>query len=186
MPRAKKTTLATLATSAPEVSLPNPTVPEKPATFEPVELPLGDRMFTIAPIASRGGKEAYNDSADFTTAAIPLVTRMFNMAVAQQYTAGVNTDRSEQDMLADVIHSVGDQDMVGLVRDMQASMAYIGMIACKSTDTDITEDDVKSLSGGPLNPELTQIVFTQILADRILDTVIGLGAGFAISPHATA
>lgn len=182
MPRTKSIKLAEVPTEIPTVSLPTPVMPDVPVKFEPVELPLGDRTFTIAPISARGTAEAYDDAADFTVAAIPLVTRMFNMAVSQSYTAGVvKPEGAGREALADVIHSIGDQDMIGLARDMRDSMAFLGMIACKNTDPEITEDQVKALSGGPLNPELTQIVFTQIIADKILDTVIGLGAGFALN-----
>lgn len=181
MSRTKKAITPAPIESAPDIKLPNPETPAEPFPFQPVELPLGNRKFTIAPIASRGGEESYDDAADFTIAAIPLVTRMFNMAVAQQYTAGVNTSADANEALSNVVHSIGDQDMLGLVRDMRESMAYLGMIACKNTDPNITEAEVKALSGGPLSPELTQIVFTQIMADRILDTVIGLGAGFALN-----
>ena len=76
MPRTSKTKLAEATQSAPDIKLTQPEIPEQPVPFEPIELPLGNRTFTIAPMASRGGAESYDDAADFTVAAIPLVTRM--------------------------------------------------------------------------------------------------------------
>ncbi len=108
MSRMKKVKLTDVSEAAPAVQLPNPTIPEQPAKFEPVDLPLGDRIFTIAPMASRGGEQSYDDSADFTVAAIPLVTRMFNMAVAQSYSAGESTSTDSNMILADFINSIGD------------------------------------------------------------------------------
>lgn len=179
MPRKKVTMEAAAAAVA---ALETPPEPAKPKEFEPVDLPLGDRTFTIAPIARRGGARAYDDSADFTIAAMPLLNRMIQMALAGTLDLGLSEDAPTPERVAnEAILSLAEQDMAGLVREMKGTLPYLAMIACRGSDPRITEDDVKALAGSPLNPELTEIVFQQIQAERLLETVLTLGTGFALN-----
>lgn len=169
-----------LAALGGEAGLPAPVAPPEPVPFTPVELPLGDRRFTIGPIASRGGVRAYDDSADFAVEAMPLISRLFSLAMAGQMELSVGNPERPEQVVHDLVENLGEQDMIGLVREMRSRLPYLAMIACRGTDPEISEDQIKELAGSPLNPELTNIVFTQIMADRLLETMLGLGAGFGI------
>jgi hypothetical protein len=172
--------LTALGSAEVEAGLPQPEEPQAPVPFKPVDLPLGGRTFTIAPIAGRGGVRAYDDSADFAVEAMPLISRLFSLAMAGQMEIAMGDPGKPEVVVAELVENLGEQDMIGLVREMRARLPYLAMIACRGTDDAITEDQVKELAGSPLNPELTNIVFTQIMADRLLETMLGLGAGFGI------
>lgn len=155
---------------------------EVPSPAEPRELQLGPRTFVIAPMASRGGSRAYDDAADFTIAALPLLQRMFTMAMASTIEQAQGS--SAHDVVGGMVAAISDQDIAGLIREMRDHMAYLGMLACRGTDPAITEDEVKELAGSPLSDQLAEIVFTQIAADGLFDKVISLGAGFSLAGRA--
>jgi hypothetical protein len=155
-----------------------PALPEEPEEFEPVELALGDRVFLIGPISKRGGAQAYDDSADFAVEAMPMISRLFSLAIHGQADVRASVEKPSEVIVAEMVQNLGEQDMLGLVREMRSRLPYLAMLACRGADPDITEDQIKELAGSPLNPELLAIVFTQIMADRLLETMLGLGAGF--------
>jgi hypothetical protein len=169
-----------LAALGGEAGLPQPVEVPPPAPFVPVELPLGGRMFTVAPISTRGGVRAYDDSADFAVEAMPLISRLFTLAMAGQMEVAMGDPAKPEAVVAELVENLGEQDMIGLVREMRSKLPYLAMLACKGSDPEITENQIKELAGSPLNPELTNIVFTQIMADRLLETMLGLGAGFGV------
>lgn len=162
------------------VALPDPGTPERPEEFTPREMPLGDRRFTIAPIARRGGVAAYDQAADFMMEAMPLLQRLLGQAAISDAPVfdEIDTERSDETAAA-LMATLAATDLRGVVREMRDTLPVLARLACAGTDPEITVDEIKALAGSPLSTELLAIVMAQIEADRILEMTVGLGGGFA-------
>lgn len=162
--------------------LPVPSIPEMPKPFEPREMALGDRTFLIAPISKRRTPTSFDDAGDFALEAIPLIKRMFGMVMTGNLDLELkDEDISNQNAIMNLITTANEQEFESLMRDMKNRLPRLVSMACQ-----ISIQEVKELAGSPLNTQLLEIAFAQIMADNILESVLGLTAGFGLSGSAAA
>lgn len=168
MPRKRITT--------PDVNAPE--IPPMPDPFAPVEMHLGERVFMIAPIKERRSDTSFDDSAEFTILALPLVRRMIEMSMTAQ-APSVDPNASDADKLGDVLLGLSESNMEGFIRDMQTRLPKLAVYACKASDPAITAQDIKNLAKGPLDPELFNLVIRQVIAEGILGGMGNVAAAVA-------